>query len=319
MLTFSESLIMDGFGYAYGIAVGDLDGDGDLDVTAADADGRALYWFENDGTGSFTRHFIQRDHPKERLERHAIGDVNADGHPDVVIVENLTGDLYWFENSGTPADGHPWKLHLISEGGLPFAYDVAVADFDGDGDLDVAASSWMANVVAWFENAGAPGAGPWLKHMIDPEIPEARTIRVADFNGDGHPDLLATGSGADLLVWYQHPGEDPTGAWTRHVIDATMPRPIHGHPVHMDGDGDIDVVMAAGMAGNSPGAVVWYESKGDPTGGPWMRHMICEPMPHAFEAFAGDLDGDGNIEVVVTTWTAPGGVYLFKHDGDPRG
>ena len=173
MISFSEHLLMDGFGYSYGIAAGDLTGNGHLDVTAADADGRALFWFESDGKGGFTRHHIQRDHPKERLERHALGDVNGNGRLDVVIVENLTGDLYWFENNGKPADGELWRLHTITEQGLPFAYDVAVADFDADGDLDVAASSWMANAVAWFENTGAPGEGPWVKHMIDPDLPGA--------------------------------------------------------------------------------------------------------------------------------------------------
>ena len=140
MIRFSEHLIMDGFGYSYGLAVADLDGDGDLDITAADADGRALYWLRNRGAGSFECRHIQRDHPKPRLERHAIGDVNGDGALDVVIVENLTGDLYWFQNSGTPGEPALWDLHEITVGGMPNAYDVALADLNGNGWLDVAAS-----------------------------------------------------------------------------------------------------------------------------------------------------------------------------------
>ena len=49
MARFSEHLIMEGFDYSFGLAVGDINDDGSLDITAADADGRALYWFQNDG------------------------------------------------------------------------------------------------------------------------------------------------------------------------------------------------------------------------------------------------------------------------------
>lgn len=319
MIHFSEHLIKSGFGYAYGLAVADLDGDGHLDVTAADADGRALYWFHNDGRGHFTPHLIQRDHPKPRLERHAIGDINGNSWLDVVIVENLTGDLYWFENSGTPGDGELWHLHEITVGGMPFAYDVALADLNGNGWLDVAVSGWKGNQIAWFEHPGIPD-GSWKKHLLDGDLTEARTIRVADLDGDGHPDLLATGTGADLVVWYRHPGGQATGSWRKHVIDAGSERPVHGHPVDMDGDGKIDVVMALGMGSSSPtGSVVWYENSGHPEAGPWKKHVICDHLPQAFEAYAADLDGDGAIEVVVTAWGEPGGLFLFEHEGDPQG
>ncbi len=59
-LRFTEHLIMDGYAYPFGIAAADLDGDGDLDLTSADAtDHDMLYWFENDGSGAFTRYLIQ--------------------------------------------------------------------------------------------------------------------------------------------------------------------------------------------------------------------------------------------------------------------
>ncbi|MCF6285005.1 MAG: VCBS repeat-containing protein, partial [Candidatus Hydrogenedentes bacterium] len=189
-ITFSEHLIFDQFSYPYGIAAGDFDGDGDLDISSADCKTNdSLYWFENDGAGRFTQHFVQKNDP-ERLERHALGDINGDGHLDIVIVKNLRGHLLWFENSGTPRDGKLWKRHVITTD-LPGAYDVALADIDLDGDLDVAASSWiLGNQFAWFENDGSPDDGTWTKHMIEADLDETRTIRAADFAQDGDVDFL---------------------------------------------------------------------------------------------------------------------------------
>ena len=98
----------DGYTYAYGIAAADLNGDGNLDLTSADAEPNSnLYLLLNDGRGGFRHSFIQKyaeqDEQPIRLERHAIGDVNRDGRPDVVIVDNLKWDIRWFENPGQDA------------------------------------------------------------------------------------------------------------------------------------------------------------------------------------------------------------------------
>ncbi len=69
-LRFTEHPIMDGYSYPFGIAAADLDADGDLDLTSADGTGHEkLYWFQNDGLGSFKRYLIQEKDPV-RLERH---------------------------------------------------------------------------------------------------------------------------------------------------------------------------------------------------------------------------------------------------------
>ncbi len=329
---FKEQLIAGDYAYAYGLGVADLDGDGDLDVTSADyTPHNCLYWYENDGRGQFTRHHIQKDDP-ERLERHQIADIDQDGHLDVVIVKNLRGDLLWFRNSGTPRDSQLWTRYVITTD-LPGAYDVAVADFDRDGDLDVAASSWrLGNQFAWFENDSTPRVGAWKKHLIASDVLETRTMRAADFNGDGHVDLLGTVSDGHRTMWYENRGDPARRGWTPHVIDDTLPRPVHGAPVDIDRDGDLDVVMALGMP-YEPGQasaedrrvdrresqqVVWYENNGRPAAGAWPRHPIVTGFDDAFEATAGDLDGDGDVDVVATSWRNPGRIAWFENRGDPR-
>jgi hypothetical protein len=320
---FEEHLIMGGYTYAYGIAAADLDGDGDLDLTSADAlPNNSLYWFENSGRGPFQKHFIQRDDP-QRLERHAIGDVDGDGRPDVVIVKNLFGDLLWFQNSGTPADGNLWKRHVIVEKKLPGAYDVALADFDGDGDLDVAASSWrLSNNFVWCENDGTPADGPWTMRVIEADVKETRMIRAADIDGDGDADLVGTAREEPLVVWYENSSKPAEKGWTKHVIDDTSVQPIHGQVVDMDRDGDLDVVMALGMTFSGDPAseqIAWYENDGTPADGRWKKHVIARGFHGAFEAVATDLDGDKDVDVVATAWGEPGQVAWFENGGDARG
>lgn len=319
-LKFTEHLIADKYGYAYGLAAADFDGDGDLDLSSCDTRGNALYWYANDGKGTFTRHFIQEGEAGW-FERHAVGDVNGDKLPDVVVVKNLDGHLVWFENSGSPAKDKNWKRHVITTD-LKRAYDVALVDLNGDGRLDAAATAWNGNHIAWFANPGpADSAKEWKKEMIDPELTEARTVRVADFNGDGKPDILGTGRVANLTAWYEQTGT-PSQPWKRHAIDDKSPQPVHGGPVDLDGDGDADVLMALGMLAAEGQAdtnqVVWYENVGAKgKGDTWKKHVIG-PVPFAFEAVAADLDDDRDLDIVATGWGGAGQLVWFENGGDPR-
>ena len=329
-IRFSEQLIADNYAYAYGIAAADFDGDGDLDLTSADyTPHNRLYLFENDSDGTFKKHVIQKNDPV-RLERHMIGDVDGDGDLDVAIVKNLRGHLLWFENNGRPMDVKIWARHVITTN-LPGAYDVALADFDRDGDLDVSASSWtLGNQFAWFENDGSPGDGEWKKHMIEKNIAETRTMRAADFDGDGDPDLLGTARQAGEVIWYENRRDEKKVTWRKHVIDQTR-CPAHGNPADMDGDGDMDVVMALGFyyrpgpgqsaASQEPkeNQIAWYENDGSPTKGNWKKHIISPRFEDAFEAIAGDLDGDGDMDIAATSWRNPGRVAWFENHGNPKG
>lgn len=119
--------------------------------------------------------------------------------------------------------------------------------------------------------------------VIDPQPPpNPWTKMVADFNGDGRPDI-AVGGQSGPLVWYASPG------WKRSIIADGGYATVNGEAADVDGDGDQDIVMGS----------VWYENAlphGNPAAAPWVVHRIGEFQTHDVEV--ADLDQDGRPDVI---------------------
>ncbi len=130
--------------------IADVDGDGHDDlVVAAYFDGK-IAWYRNDGNPSvptFSENIVSSSATGARDV--AVADLDGDGDADIISAAFTENEFAWYENDGSASPTFVEQVISLNDGG-PRA--VAVADMDGDSDLDVVGASYSADEVGYYEN-----------------------------------------------------------------------------------------------------------------------------------------------------------------------
>ena len=277
------------------LSAADVDGDGDVDFVRAFELG-AVDWWENLGAGgTWGVHSI--DAGAAALGAASVGDPDRDGDLDVVALHGVDGSVI-FENLTLHRKAH-YPVEIPIDDAFTNALSVAAGDFDGDGDLDVAAGS-SNGLLSWWENT-AGDASSWSEHTVATDAYEVLRLAVADLDGDGDLDLAAGEAASGGLRWWQNHGDG--SAWTDRSISQTFADPVALRVVDMDGDGDLDVLAASFGSG-----LRWWENAapvprapnadGDGDGTTWIEHTVVGGFFYAQSVDAADMDGDGDLDVV---------------------
>jgi hypothetical protein len=256
-------------------------------------------------------------------------DLDGNGRLDVVAALSLTDAVHAYLQGDDPRDS--WERVVIGPAGTLVAMDVAVADLDGDGDLDVAAAGLFTRAagnqspgeVIWYENPGDP-RGRWLARPITgPTYPGARALAATDLDGDGRTDLVVgaqealTGTVAEGrgLAWLRNEGGRFAAPGT---IDAALRGVVDVVAADLDGDGRPELVASgAGLLG---GDLALYRDEGQQQGAPrFVKRGLLEGRARNHGLALDDLDGDGRGELLVAlTHTASTTVERLVPPASPR-
>ncbi len=304
----------------------DYDLDGDLDLffgvlggafNANKSTVENLYFLEQIRTDVFeerTRRFVHTiDVGSESIVKAA--DFDGDGDLDLLITNKIsptdpnTSDVAYIENSGSetqPEFRFRGSWPLLST----YHQDPAIADLDGDGDLDMLLGKWNREI-AYFRNDGSRTNPSFV--LVDPVFLSLTrgsnsAPALADIDADGDQDLFV-GEASGTVNYYENEGSETEA---RFVLvsdtfqDIDVGRRSFPTLADIDGDGDFDLLLGTELDG-----VLIYRNEGSPKIPKFVADGALDVRLQtlATPEFA-DLDGDGDLDLLVGG--SSGGLLYFE-------
>ncbi len=236
--------------------------------------------------------------------RPALADLDDDG--DLDLLSGELNDFYYFQNTGSstsPAFAAP-VANPFGLVGVNGRITPAVADLDGDGDLDVLMGEYEGGFF-YFENIGAAATPNFTTRVSNPYglqfINAYSAPAFADLDGDGDLDLFA-GSGSGNFFYFQNTGTANAPAFaapTTNPFGLVSTFGGYSSPAFadVDGDGDLDL-----LSGKQNGSFAYYENTGTAVapsfGGSFENPFGLSDAGEYSAPVIGNLDGVGDADVL---------------------
>ncbi len=281
----------------------DIDRDGDPDFVTSAPDPRRWVAYRNDNGAIALEPFWESSKTTD-CDHIDVLDFNHDGWADLAGTHESYCTLY-LNRSGEFGVLPDWETGLIAN-----ANQIDFGDFDQDGDLDmVMAAGEPINGVAVFENeSGTPS--PQVSRKLGREEYSESAI-FADFDGDRDLDILAAYQEGAIVVFRNSDGQFDDGTTIFEDLESRWTQRLYWRD--LDGDAVPELFCAKGPWRNQVGRSVQLAVPDD---GGTPEVLWSSPTETAFHGLEfGDVDGDGDDDMIAADYADGGSIYLYRNDG----
>ena len=292
------------------VAIGDIDGDGKPDLVVANSNSNTVSVFRNTSSsgsissGSFSAKvdFTTGSGPLSV----AIGDIDGDGKPDLVVANFNDNTVSVFRNTSSSgsitSSSFAAKVDFATGSGSG-PYWVAIGDIDGDGKPDLAVANQSSNTVSVLRNTSSTGSITSSSFAANVDFATGSapvSVVIGDIDGDGKPDLAVVNSSSynvSVLRNTSNSGSISSSSFATNVDFATGSVPISVAIGDIDGDGKPDLAVANFNGGIS--VLRNTSSSGSITSSSFSAKVDFTTGFTPFSVAIGDIDGDGKPDLAV--------------------
>ena len=301
-----------------GLVMYDLDGDGFDDIVSVhesdtrydgEPDGHVRIAFGSSSPHQWTNITLAEGSEAGAPEDAAIGDLNGDGYPDVIVAAELA-HLIYLQNPGTDIRQRRWPRLILPMTQNRGSYiRVFLADFNHDGTPEAiapnkgtqnpsAADFEVKTSISVFQILDDPLSATGWKEIVLGEYSVPQNAQPIDLDRDGDLDVVGGSRGEGRLIFFENVSDQEV-RFVEHPIriDGTSAAGFNLAFADFNRDDRLDIVAA------TPEGLAWLQQPAN-MDGQWTAHLIGSFAPDSMTGFTiADINGDGHLDLMAGSYS----------------